>query len=297
MTFRRTRSGLSNLYLFFSVDAIVFLEGGRSINREDVDSDKYTKSSSDIRYWQTLFGVYRPDKNYQFRSIGSKENVKSIACDIKAGAITNIIVAMDRDFDHINGRIILSNNVLYTKGYSWENDAWNKATMLKAYCTLSGVCKSNLENEIDTIKQAIGAFSSHMRDAIRIDAILSQYGSSVFDREKPGRYVLIENNEVPTINTDQVKNSLVEAKVRIGSQILRKSELRINVLSDCFGHLFAEYAYRVLVYLLKKIRNLQRIPKEYATGMVVEKFGKAIANGILPELKQHYDVEFSRVVP
>lgn len=297
MTFCRTPSGLSNFYLFVGADAIVFLEGGKSIGGEDVANGKFTELSSDIRFWQTLFEIYRPDKKYQFRSVGSKEIVKSIAYDIAAGKVTNVIVAMDRDFDHINERIISSYNVLYTKGYSWENDAWSKTTILEAYCTLSGACKSNVEKEVEIIERVMDVFSSRMWGAIRIDAILSQYKSSVFDREKPVRYVHIGKNGYPSINMDQVKNSLAGARIKIGKPIFRKSELYINAFLDCFGHLFAEYAYRLLGYLLEKFRGLPKMPKEYATGMVVEKFGKAIAGGILPELKQHYDAEFLRAMP
>ena len=297
MSFRRTESGLSNLYLFFGVDAVVFVEGGISLNREDVDSGLFTRSSSDIRFWQTLFGIYRPERNYQFRSIGSKKTVKSIARNIEEGKITNVVVAMDRDFDHVNKRIIASNNVIYTRGYSWENDAWNITTMIEAYCSLSGACKNNVANEIKTIEISMDLFSANMHDAIRIEAILSQYGISVFDRAKPRRYVLIEKNGSPNINLAQVKKSLSEAVALKGDLDLIKSELSINVFIDCFGHLLAEYAYRLLAYLIEKVRKMTKLPKEYATGMVVEKFAKALESSLLPDLRQHYNVEFSRVMP
>jgi len=297
MTFRRTESGLSNLYLFLGVDAVVFLEGGNSINRKDVDNGLFTKSSSDIRFWQKLFKIFLPDREYQFRSIGSKENVKSIAFDIVEGKITNVIVAMDRDFDHINEKIIKSNNIIYTKGYSWENDAWNKITMIETYCSLSGSCTNNVANEKIAIEKAMEEFSTHLHDAIRKEATLSQYGISVFDREKPRCYVLVKSNGSPTINIDQVNKSISSAMSCKEEVPTKELEFCINDSMDCFGHLLAEYAYRLLAYLIEKVRKLPKIPKEYATGMVVDKFAEAIEKDQLPELKQHYNVEFSRVMP
>jgi len=46
--FKRTISGLSNQHLFFDVDLIVFVEGGRSFNKEEVYVNKYTEETEDV---------------------------------------------------------------------------------------------------------------------------------------------------------------------------------------------------------------------------------------------------------
>ena len=297
MTFRRTESGLSNFYLFVDADAVVFVEGGLSFNREAVDNGDFTSCSSDIRFWQTLFTIYRPEKNFQFRSIGSKETVKSIALDIKEGRVSNVVVAMDRDFDHLNSRIIASDDVLYTRGYSWENDVWESKIILEAFCTLSGSCKNNTSSEADIIDSLLDVFSTHMSRAVLVDAILSQHDNSFFDRAKPGRYIEVENNGSPNVNLEQVKVSLIEARNRNNRPTIRKSSIEINSLVDCFGHLLADYAYRILAYLIEKVRRLPKLPKEYATVMVVEKFAQVLEAGGLPSLKQHYDTQFKHLTP
>ncbi len=298
MSFRRTVSGLTNSHLFFGVDAVVYLEGGSSLCREDVDQGSYTDSTADIRYWQTIFSVYRPDRSYKFRSIGSKETVKSIVSDIKNGSINNVIVAMDRDFDQINGKLIISKNVIYTFGYSWENDAWNQNSLKEAFCALSGVCKTKMEAESQIIDDYYVECSLMLHRAVHIDAVLSQYESSLFDRESYMRYVKIARNGKPMVNKDQIKNSLKNARQNMNRPIVRKESFRLlSPLVDCFGHLFAEYGYRILTYLLEKIRKNPKIPKNYATSMIVEKFGQLLSIGLLPELKRHYDSEFSNVMP
>jgi len=297
MSFRRTESGLSNLYLFFSVDAVVYLEGGSSICRDDVNQGLYTDSTQDIRFWQTIFNIYRPDKEYKFCSVGSKETVKSIATDIMEGRINNVIAAMDRDFDHINGRLMVANNVIYTLGYSWENDAWNKGALREAFCSLSAACSTRIDTEEKIINKYFHEISSKLRGAVRIDAVLSQYDNSFFDREKVMRYVKIKRNGMPTVNLEQINSSFAESRNKVEGAIIRKSRFTLSPLIDCFGHLFAEYAYRILTYLLEKVRKNPKLPKDYASSMVVEKFGQLLNNDLLPDIKQHYDSEFSRVLP
>ena len=297
MSFRRTASGLSNLYLFFRVDAVVYLEGGRSLCRDDVDNGIYTDATHDIRFWQTVFGIYRPGKLFKFCSIGSKETVNSIAQDIVDGAIANVIVAMDRDFDHINDKLLISDNVIYTHGYSWENDAWNETSLREAFCALSGACKTKIQIESDIIGKYYKECAFYLKGSIRMDAVLSQHGYSFFDRDSYMRYVKIECNGQPMVHREHIKNSMFNVRQKIGKPIVRKAPFLTSPLVDCFGHLFAEYAYRILVFLLEKIRNNPKIPKDYATSMIVEKFGQLLANGLLPDLNQHYDSEFSHVMP
>lgn len=297
MSFRRTESGLSNSYLFFGVDAVVYLEGGNSLCRENVDQGLYADSTQDIRYWQILFGIYRPTKMYKFCSVGSKETVKSIAKDIMEGRVNNTIAAMDRDFDHIAGKMIVSANVIYTFGYSWENDAWNESSLREAFCALSSACSTRIDNEAEIIEEYFKECASKLRGAIRIDAILSQYDNSVFDRKSYKRYVDIQSDGMPMVNMEQVKSSLVDTRNKVEGPIFRKSNFILSPLVDCFGHLFAEYAYRILTYLLEKIRKKPKLPKDYAASMVVEKFGQLLSTGVLPKLKQHYDSQFSRIMP
>jgi hypothetical protein len=97
MSFRRTVSGLSNQYLFFGVDAVVFVEGGRGFSKEEVNLGNFDTSSIDIKFWRGVFRYYYPNKKFQFRATGSKTTLRSIAMDIASGNLKNVYVAMDRD--------------------------------------------------------------------------------------------------------------------------------------------------------------------------------------------------------
>lgn len=263
MSFRRTNSGLSNLYLFLDCDAVVFLEGGDSLRKDQVENGLYNDLSEDIQFWQTAFSIFRPERKYQFRSIGSKETVKSIAADVMNGHTNNVIVAMDRDFDHLNGRLLLSDNIIYTRGYSWENDAWNKLALVEAFYTLSGSCKTQIDAEATIVDGYFEKCLLGLRGAVRIDAILSQYNNSLFDRDSYIRYLDIKKACMPKLNYKEVRNSLTSARKKVGKPITRKTNFTITPFIDCFGHLYAELSYRIMSYLLEK-RKFPKIPKRSA---------------------------------
>jgi len=297
MTFRRTTSGLNNSYLFFGVDAVVYLEGGDSITKQDVENGIFSASTDDIRYWQILFGFYKPEKSYQFCSVGSKETVKSIADEIIQGRVQNVIVAMDRDFDNLNNRTLSHDNIIYTFGYSWENDAWTSEAVLEAYCVLSGSCKTGIHTEKEVIESFYEKISHDLHGAVYIDAVLSQNNSSLFCRNSYMRYVDIPRSGNPNVKVQEIKKSLTSARKRLGKPIFKKSNFHVMPLVDCFGHLLAEFSYRILQYLLDKVKNLPKIPKSYAISMVVEKFAQLLQDGDLPVLKNHYDVQFAGIMP
>ncbi len=296
MTFRRTSSGLSNFHLFIDAEAVIFLEGGpTSFTREKIEDGEFTPISSDIRYWQTLFAHYLPSRRFQFRSIGSKEVVKSIALDIKNGNISNVITVMDRDFDNLTGEIIDGDNILYTYGYSWENDCWSKETINSAVILLTGLCATRINDIDDIVSELFNCFLKQVKNAVKADSLMLQNGASFFDREKPARYISIEARGKPKLCMEQIKQSFAESRNKVTGPIFKRYNLASNPLIDCFGHLLAYYSYRVLIYLVKSVYKLPTVAKDYATAVIVDKFILALNNGDLPNQKTHYDNSFNRV--
>lgn len=295
MTFRRTSTGLSNLHLFIDAEAVVFLEGGMSITREEVEHGKFTSRSSDIRYWQTLFMHYMPKRKLQFRSVGSKEIVKSIARDIKNGSINNVVAVMDRDYDNLSNSIIDSENIIYTYGYSWENDCWSEKTITDAVISLTGLCSTKVKDVESEVCGLFKRFRHQIKQAVKADSLMIQNGCFFFDREKPARYIHVQSDGKPEACASQLKQSFSDSRTRVGSPIFRKAELAHNPIYDCFGHLFAYFSYRVLYYLLKSVYKLPVVAKKYATTVIVDKYVSAFSAGVFPNLKAHYDQSFGRI--
>lgn len=292
MSFRRTPSGLSNLHLFSKVDVIVFVEGGISFSIDEVNANKFSRHSSDIRFWQSLFGAYKYKNKTQFRAVGSKSTLELIARDVDSGRVRNVIVAMDSDHDEVNSRKISNPHVIYTKGYSWENEVWNGNTIIQAYSCISGACQSGIFDEEEVIAKAFGGMLIKLKGLVRADIVLSQYENSCISRGNSMRYIEINGTAYPKINMVQVKKSLLEAKIKRNDRVVRKSNFTYSVQSNCYGHLLGEYGYRLLRHIVSTFTNLPKLAKEHAASIVVEKFISGLMAGYYPDLKSHYDASF-----
>ena len=131
MSFTRTSSGLGNQYFFYDVDAVVFTEGGDvSWTFEDIRNNEFNENSVDILFWKKLFQSFKSDLNLKFKAVGSKTTVSAIALEIKSKNLNTVIAAMDSEFDHVHNHCIVHPNVLYTHGYSWENDVWDSSIIV-----------------------------------------------------------------------------------------------------------------------------------------------------------------------
>lgn len=296
MSFRRTSHGLSNLHLFLGASVVVILEGGESISVEEANSGGFSSASEDIKYWQVLFQHYFPEQDIEYRSVGSKQVVSSIARDIEQGNISKVVAVMDRDFDDLTNNKIESGNVLYTYGYAWENDCCSATTVTESVMVLAGMCPTQ-KNRINT--EALNLFKDFekaIKQAVKADSLMIQNSQSFFDRDKYARYIEIENNGMPKANIDQLKKSFCDAKNKVERPVYRKAGLAKGTLYDCFGHLLAYYSYRVLCFLLKSNGDLPNIPKFYAFSIIITQFKDAFKSNDFPDLRNYYDSSFGRVV-
>src|SRR5690242_5174005 len=94
------------MHRFLGVDAIVFVEGGRTTyTLEQTAEGSYNSQGEDLKYWQIIFMTFAPKKNFNLRALGSKTTIREIASLIAQGEVRHVCVAMDRDFDHLTGAL------------------------------------------------------------------------------------------------------------------------------------------------------------------------------------------------
>lgn len=74
MTFIRTPSGIENLFLFHSVDLVVFTEGGEnSLSVKEIENgEQNTGGSNDSIFWSQLFELYMPEKKSTLKKLETK---------------------------------------------------------------------------------------------------------------------------------------------------------------------------------------------------------------------------------
>lgn len=291
----RTDSGLNNLHLLYKVDAVVFVEGGSVESASSSAQEGFVECSDDIKYWRSIFNVFRPDKQIKFIPLGAKKNVKVIAEKIESGVVTNAIAAMDRDFDSINGQLIMSNNVLYTYGYSWENDAWNKYSVIKSFCDILGVCETTVKEYVDELDEYIIFCHSRLCRFIRLDAVLIGVGSSFFDRKNYKMYVSSDLANQPIISKESLRRTVRSLRQDHERPIVNSGLGKLS-LFDCFGHLYEHLLFTKLLYFLRMNSKHNNFRRDMVVSIVIGSFERLLGGELLPEVKTHYELAFNRVL-
>ena len=290
MKFRSTSHGISNLHFFIGVDYVVFVEGGKGYTKEEICEGRYDTNALDIKFWKTLFEMYYPDTKFQFRAIGSKETLVSISQGIIQDKISNTYVAMDRDRDNFIDRIIRSNYVLYTNGYSWENDVWNKEVVEAVFNALCGVC---IFNDIltDEISQIFECSALELKKYVYVDCYLSISEESFFPKTNINACICNQPNK-PKINTKYLNSILQKFKIDEKELEKFKKKCEIDTLRDCYGHLLSDLCYSIIIYLIRKNGDKSAITKKMVNSLAIEKFGQQYMVKLNP-VREHYDENFS----
>lgn len=294
MTIIRTPTGLSNQHLFWGVDAIVFVEGGSDrFSVQQVYSGLSGYQSIDVLFWQAVFSYFLTGKKYQFRPIGSKGTLKTIANEIRTGNLKHVFVAMDRDHDRCLGSLIQAPGVLYTYGYSWENDVFNKTVIQNLFKLMCPVSLSGINYKKD-IESIINDFTRDIRWAVYADILLANYGSSLFPRKQgPESILKSESDGKPIINRQKISTFIKKAKAKRFSKFFFGKKIQFSPCIDCYGHLMALYFYRSLMYLLKKYSTVPDLPKYYAYASAINQFCIDLPRRSLSITNKHYSGQFS----
>jgi len=294
MIFTRTSRGLSNQYLFWGVDSVVFVEGGEdTLSINQVIAGLSGSQSIDVLFWQGIFLTYLTGKKFKFLPVGSKGTIKYIANEIKAGNITHVYVAMDRDHDCFIGSLIEAPGVFYTYGYSWENDVFNKTVIEDLFHSMCPISLNGI-NYTKEIESLINDFSRDIRWAVYADILLACNGSSLFPRrQRPESLLQSDANGKPIINRQKILTLVKKAKSKSTSKIVLRKRITFSPCVDCYGHLMALYFYRSLVYLLKKYAKVPDLPKHYAYTSAINQFCMDLTKPPLSIHNKHYQDQFA----
>ena len=266
--FRRSYSGISNQHLFYGVDLIVYLEGGpRSFNKEDVYKGAFHEETEDIIFWRNLFERFKSSTKVKFKSIGSKSTIKDIALDIVDGKIHSVFVAMDNEFDEVLNKKIEHEKILYTYGYSWENDVWNNEVVRHIIQELSAI-----EITPEDIQDNFIDFLSKVRIGVLADCYLFEKGDSFFPRKGHLVCVNCEPKDLPNVKKEVINQLIIKKNLKpstINSYGRRKG---IDVKKHCYGHLLADYCCQVIMHYLRNRLQLPSVNKSIIYRMGLRKY-------------------------
>lgn len=286
--------GLSNLYLFYRVDAVVFVEGGESRSIQDILAGKFDSESQDVAFWQKCFTLLKPTAKLTFRAVGAKPTLKEIARHIATGAITHVYVAMDRDFDHLSGELLSAPGVFYTQGYSWENDVWNTEVIEEVFHILCGICRETANAKV---KQIIGTtmngLARDIRWAIKADYLCLRHGLPCLPRQAPNKVITeAKHGNPPSINRAAIRQCIQYARNHRNAKVVGPVGAT-NPLADCCGHVIGAFGYSVLGHLFRKFCKRKSHPRDLVDSVAINTLFERIRAGSFPSLRQYYEQQLT----
>lgn len=241
--FERTTAGQQNRALFYGASYTCYVEGG------DQDHDR----SVDSIYWGNVLKKYRPDLKVVFLPRGGKPVVEALARKIIVDDISNAIAAMDRDYDELLGHEIADRRVIYSHGYSWENDAFSPEFLssivksLARLTTLPAAAEAALAAGCETLCRDI-------QRAIKLDFLALSAGSSILPRNAPGRVIKADPmTGFPKIDQAELMKLAAAANVKTRSRKPRTLPRAVFELQHLVGHCFQ---HAILILVKAVLRNV-----------------------------------------
>ncbi len=293
MSLRRTEAGLSNLHLFDRVDLVVFIEGGESLSRRDVDAGKSNDESIDVLFWKTVFEVFRSDLRIKLRPVGSRSVLTSIANDISKGTVQKVCVAMDRDYANVFDTKIICPNVIYTHGYSWENDVCGRDAFERALRTLVPT-DTAVSSSSETISSFLQALARDLKPFIRADLILYAGNSGLFDRARPLGAVCI-SGDFPRLNRGFLKNEIESKRNSSGKYSVRCKGYRLHPEEDCVGHILMELYYRLFCKISENYNYIGKVGKNIFYAVFISAFQLILQGKPTWPIHAHYSKALSSI--
>ncbi|MDT8922788.1 DUF4435 domain-containing protein [Pseudomonas taiwanensis] len=297
MTFVRTNSGLSNFHAFFGVEYIVYSEGGDpKKSKKNEHSDDATIDevwSIDSIFWRSVFSKFLPGTAIKIKSLGSKDFVRPYAEKIQTNSIKNSIAVFDRDYDCYRGEIINHPRVLYTYGYSWENDACRPEFLISILGSVhpSGTIPAKFSEEI---RFKFDLFLKSINRVVFVDLLCGLKRIKGVDREQYWGLIDTSSPSGYKVKKDKFKALIQDIKLRRTVPLRYSGHNRISAYNDCYGKMVSMFCYSVFCDYYKLITGQKNIPRHFADNMMAQALSKGDLNS-LPELRDYYQSMMARI--
>ena len=294
MSFRRTDFGISNLRLFHGVDAVVFVEGGETTYTvEQLSQGLHNSQADDLKYWQIVFTTFAGKRALHFRAVGSKTTIKELAALIIAGQVKHILVAMDRDFDHLTRSLPTGAGILSTNGYSWENDVWTSDVVFATFKKFN--TSPQIEKQAEKlIDQEFANARTKLRCCVRADAILSSNSLEPLPRDKLEKILRPVKGGAPTVSLEAAKSVVRGRTLKTRPARLYGPKVTLNTLRDCYGHLLGSFGYHLLAHVLRKFCGITVAPRQLLVPAAIDAFAAQLPQD--PTLGAHYTALFAAII-
>lgn len=264
--FERSLSGQENRALFYGVNYTCYVEGGAADHERSVD----------MTFWREVLSAFRPDISFVFLPRGGKPILESLARDTIANDVGNVVVAMDTDYDRLTDDLIQDNRIIYTYGYSWENDVYDREFIASLITTIShqdGIS----EEDLTSINDIYDKFVSNIRLPMKADLAALLAGSSVLPRSAPGRIIkTCPISSSPITDKREVLNLIMVANSTTRPRTSLKVPSMPTDLRYLVGHCLSHATAIIIRAALRRMGIRKTISSDHLRDVALLAFGKRL---------------------
>ena len=203
-----------------------------------------------------------------------------------------MLVAMDRDFDHLNGMLPTGPGIFCTAGYSWENDVWTNVVVVATFKKFSTVPEAETAAEKE-INSEFAQMRKKLRHCVRADAMLVASGLQPLHRGKFEKIVRPTKKGPPKLSMSAARTLVREAREKARPERVSGVGAGLDPLRDCYGHLVGHFGYHLLVHVLSKYCGLKTTPRELLSPAAIDSFSTTLNSDL--RLAAHYSPMFQRL--
>ncbi|MBO9379827.1 hypothetical protein GG804_23945 [Sphingomonas histidinilytica] len=275
--FERSKSGQQNRAIFLNATITCYVEGGGG--RRD--------AAPDISFWNCIFSIFRPDLKIRCVPRGGKPVLERLAREVIEKDIANTLVAMDSDYDAILGHRIIDRRILYSHGYSWENDALHSGAIKGIYQALTH-CAQVTRAVRQYLSSAVKKAFDELRVAIKADFYALTAGSSVLPRDAPGRIVAADaTTGLPVVKRAEIIKlcKAANAATRPRPQMQRGVP---DAAEHCVGKIVLHVITLVLRAAVRKFHRRANLSSEHVRDTAIHILHRTLpARGLSPAAVHH----------
>lgn len=218
--------------------------------------------------------------------MGSKTTLRSIANDLTVGNIETVLVCLDSDYDHLLGRAIDCPLVVYTHGYSWENDVVGTCS-IEAVFRLLLPADERTDQLLLNLNRKIAVTKRQLLRWCEVDiALIGRGKGGLFVRSGP--LALFDNVRTqPQINMGRLRS-------RLAVLGYKRSPPRRVLCSDgdslrhgC-GKMVAQLIYGVTVGLAKSRDSKLQVPLDMFLRLCIAETFRTMSDGRQAALAAHF---------
>ncbi len=268
--FDRSGFGRRNRTLFYDVDRIVYVEGGRD--------DKGAMESFDGLFWRRIYAIVRPELRIRILPRGGKDHLIGLAENMDISDDGKVIVAVDRDYDGIFNRTIDKKFVVYTCGYSFENDIFSPCVLEELFLSLCPICDDAID-VAGVIGDLINEFCKDAWWAQLADVCGGIVARKVIDRDRIPKY--ISNNSYgskPKLSKSALAIDVYKANSGAPRERVRDVPYKMTHLPEfSVGHLYANFCFKIMSYLHSICSHTTKLTRDSVTSSAIANFTVHIA--------------------